>query len=397
MKLFEGVRVLDLSRMLAGPYGTMLLADQGAEVIKIEDPDGGDPMRIMGPPFLADGESAYFLAINRNKKSLALDLHRERGREVFYELVRQADVVWENFRPGIMERLGLAYSKLWSLNQRIIVCSISAYGQEGPYRDWPAFDLAVQAMGGAMSVTGEPGGRPVRMGLPMADLAGGMFGAYAVAGALFRRERTGEGGQIDLSLLDCQVSLLTYIAQYFWTNGRVPGPMGSGHASVVPYQALQTRDGHLIVAIFAEKFWGAFCRAVDHPEWERDLRFAKNRDRVVHRDVLMPLVEAAFRTRTTKDWLERLQALNVPATPILSVDRVLRDPQVTQRSMVVEMSHPLHGKTRTLGTPVKLDGAMGLDVTPPPRLGEHTDQILSQMLKYSNVKIAELRATGAIA
>jgi len=178
MKLFEGIRVLDLSRML-------------------EDPDGGDPMRSMGPPFLPDGESAYFLAINRNKKSLALDLHRERGREVFYELVRQADVVWENFRPGIMERLGLAYSKLWSLNQRIIVCSISAYGQEGPYRDWPAFDLALQAMGGAMSVTGEPNGRPVRMGLPMADLAGGMFGAFAVAGALFRRERTGEGGQID--------------------------------------------------------------------------------------------------------------------------------------------------------------------------------------------------------
>src|SRR5439155_471071 len=189
---------------------------------------------------------------------------------------------------------------------------ISAYGQEGPYRDWPAFDLALQAMGGAMSVTGEPGGRPVRMGVPMADLAGGLFGAFAVAGALCRRERTGEGGHVDLSLLDCQVSLLTYIAQYFWTNGRVPTPLGSGHASVVPYSALQTRDGHLIVAIFAEKFWGLFCRAVDHPEWERDLRFATNRDRVLHRDVLMPLVEAAFRTRTTTDWLARLQAHNVP-------------------------------------------------------------------------------------
>jgi crotonobetainyl-CoA:carnitine CoA-transferase CaiB-like acyl-CoA transferase len=397
MKLFEGVRVLDLSRMLAGPYGSMLLADMGAEVVKIEDPDGGDPMRMMGPPFLPDGESAYFLAINRNKKSLALDLSRDRGRDVLYDLVRQADVVWENFRPGIMERLGLAYSKLYSLNQRIIVCSISAYGQEGPYRDWPAFDLALQAMGGAMSVTGEAGGRPVRMGLPMADLAGGMFGAFAVAGTLFRRERTGEGGHIDLSLLDCQVSLLTYIAQYFWTNGRIPTPLGSGHASVVPYSALQTRDGHLIVAIFAEKFWGAFCRAVEHPEWERDLRFASNRDRVVHRDVLMPLVEAAFRTRTTSDWLQRLQGLGVPATPILSVDRVLSDQQVLQRGMVVEMDHPLYGKTRTLGTPIKLDGAMGLAVAPAPRLGEHTNEILTAMLKYSNVKVAELRATGAIA
>jgi crotonobetainyl-CoA:carnitine CoA-transferase CaiB-like acyl-CoA transferase len=322
---------------------------------------------------------------------------RERGREVLYDLVRQADVIWENFRPGIMDRLGLSYAKLYSLNQRIIVCNISAYGQEGPYREWPAFDLALQAMGGAMSVTGEPGGRPVRMGLPMADLAGGLFGAFAVAGALFRRERTGEGGQIDLSLLDCQVSLLTYIAQYFWTNGRVPTPLGSGHASVVPYSALHTRDGNLIVAIFAEKFWGAFCRAVEHPEWERDLRFATNRDRVLHRDVLMPLVEAAFRTRTTADWLERLQKLNVPATPILTVDRVLSDPQVIQRGMVVSMDHPLYGKTKTLGTPVKMDGAMGLEVTPAPRLGQQTTEILTEMLKYSNVKITELRATGAIA
>jgi crotonobetainyl-CoA:carnitine CoA-transferase CaiB-like acyl-CoA transferase len=231
----------------------------------------------------------------------------------------------------------------------------------------------------------------------MADLAGGMFGAFSIAGALFRRERTGEGAHIDLSLLDCQVSLLTYIAQYFWTNGRVPTPLGSGHASVVPYSALQTRDGHLIVAIFAEKFWPLFCRAVEHPEWERDLRFATNRDRVLHRDVLMPLVEAAFRTRTTREWLERLQSANVPATPILSVDRVLADPQVLQRGMVVELNHPRHGKTQTLGTPVKIDGAMGLDVAPPPRLGEHTNDILSRVLKYSNVKIAELHATGAIA
>jgi crotonobetainyl-CoA:carnitine CoA-transferase CaiB-like acyl-CoA transferase len=252
-------------------------------------------------------------------------------------------------------------------------------------------------MGGAMSVTGEAGGRPVRMGLPMADLAGGMFGAFSIAGALFRRERTGEGAHIDLSLLDCQVSLLTYIAQYFWTNGRVPIPLGSGHASVVPYSALQTRDGHLIVAIFAEKFWPLFCRAVEHPEWERDLRFATNRDRVLHRDVLMPLVEAAFRTRTTREWLERLQGANVPATPILSVDRVLSDPQVLQRGMVVEMNHPRHGKTQTLGSPVKIDGALGLEVTPPPRLGEHTNDILSRVLKYTNVKIAELHATGAIA
>jgi len=396
VKLFEGVRVLDLSRMLAGPYGSMLLADLGAEVIKIEDPDGGDPMRVMGPPFLPDGESAYFLAINRNKKSVALDLSRDAGREVFHDLVRRADVVWENFRPGVMERLGCAYSKLWSLNQRVIVCSISAYGQDGPYRDWPAFDLALQAMGGAMSLTGEPGRAPVRMGLPMGDLTGGIVGAFAVAAALFRRERTGEGTYIDLSLLDCQVSLLTYIAQYFWTNGRVPGPLGSGHASVVPYQALATRDGHLIVAVFAEKFWSGFCRAVEHPEWEHDLRFRTNRDRVANRDVLAPLVEAAFTRRPTDDWLGRLQAEGVPCAPIRSVDRVLADPQVRQRGMVVEMAHPLHGKLPALGTPVKVDGAMGLEAAPPPRLGEHTDAVLGGLLEYDAARLAGLRASGVV-
>ena len=397
MKLFAGVRVLDLSRMLAGPYGSMLLADMGAEVIKIEDPDGGDPMRVMGPPFLADGESAYFLAINRSKKSVALDLTRDAGREVFYDLVRRADVVWENFRPGVMERLGCAYSKLWSLNQRVILCSISAYGQEGPYRDWPAFDLALQAMGGAMSITGEPGRAPVRMGLPMGDLTGGIFGAFAVAGALFRRERTGEGAHLDLSLLDCQVSLLTYIAQYFWTNGRVPGPLGSSHASVVPYQALATRDGHLVVAVFAEKFWSGFCRVVEHPEWERDLRFGTNRDRVANRGVLVPLIEAAFRRRTTDDWLARLGAEGVPGAPIRTVDRVLADPQVRQRGMVVETAHPVHGKLPALGTPVKVDGAMGLETAPPPTLGEHTEAVLGGVLEYSAARIAELRAAGVVA
>jgi crotonobetainyl-CoA:carnitine CoA-transferase CaiB-like acyl-CoA transferase len=397
VRLLEGVRVLDLSRMLAGPYGSMLLADMGAEVIKIEDPDGGDPMRGMGPPFLPDGESAYFLAINRNKKSVALDLTREAGREVFFDLVRSADVVWENFRPGVMARLGCDHARLRRLNSRVVVCSISAYGQEGPYRDWPAFDLALQAMGGAMSLTGEPGGRPVRMGLPMGDLAGGMFGAFAVAGALFRREVTGEGAYLDLSLLDCQVSLLTYLAQYFWTDGRVPGPQGSGHASVVPYQAVATRDGYLIVAVFAEKFWRGFCVAVERPQWEHDPRFATNVDRVANREALIPMVEEVFRGRTTAEWLDRLQAQGVPVAPILTVDRVLGDPQVLEREMVVRMDHPRHGRLPTLGTPIKVDGRLGVDVEPPPRLGEHTDQVLRELLKYSGSRIAALRDAGVIA
>jgi crotonobetainyl-CoA:carnitine CoA-transferase CaiB-like acyl-CoA transferase len=396
VKLFDGVRVLDLSRMLAGPYGSMLLGDQGAEVIKIEEPDGGDPMRVMGPPFLPDGESAYFLAVNRNKKSLALDLTTDAGRRVFHDLVAHADVVWENFRPGVMARLGCDYPVLAALNPGLVMCSISAYGQDGPYRDWPAFDLALQAMGGAMSLTGEKGRDPVRMGLPIGDLAGGMFGAFAVAGALFRRARTGRGAHVDLSLLDCQVSLLSYLAQYFWADGTVPGPLGSAHASVVPYQALATQDGHLIVAIFAEKFWTGFCRAIERSEWANDPRFHTNRERVAHRDTLMPLVEERFTERTTEDWLARLRAEGVPAAPIQSVDRVLSDPQVRHRRMVVELAHPAHGALPTLGTPIKLAGERDLAVTVAPGLGQHTDEILTEVLEYSGECVAALRQQGVV-
>ena len=396
MKLFAGVRVLDLSRMLAGPYGSMLLADLGAEVIKIEDPDGGDPMRTMGPPYLPDGESAYFLAINRNKKSVVIDLTRADGRDVFLDLVRHADVVWENFRPGVLGKLGCDYPALSTVNPRLVMCSISAYGQEGPYRDRPAFDLALQAMGGAMSVTGEPGQAPVRMGLPMGDLAGGMFGAFAVAGALFRRATTGMGAHIDLSLLDAQVSLLSYMAQYFWTDGQVPPRLGSAHVSVVPYGSLATRDGHLIVAVF-EKFWPGFCRAAGLAEWERDPRFAGNRERVANRAALMPLIEAAFRERTTDDWLERLREQGVPAAPIQSVDQVLADPQVKQRQMVVDVRHPTLGTLPTLGTPIKVDGEMGLDVVASPALGQHTDEVLRSLLGYPPARIAALRDEGGIA
>jgi glutaryl-CoA transferase len=396
VKLFEGVLVLDLSRMLAGPYGSMLLADMGAEVLKIEERGEGDPMRAMGPPFLPDGESAYFLAINRNKKSLALDLAKPAGRDVFLDLVAQSDVVWENFRPGVMDRLGLGYAALSAVNPRLVMCSLSAYGQDGPYRDWPAFDLALQAMGGAMSMTGEPGGQPVRMGLPMGDLAGGLFGALSVAGALLRRIRTGRGAHVDLSLLDCQVSLLSYLAQYFWTDGVVPQPMGSAHVSVVPYGTLATQDGHLIVAVF-ERFWPAFCRAAGHPEWTSDPRFAANADRVANRAALMPLIERALAERTTNDWLDRLHDAGVPAAPIQTVDRVLSDPQICHRGMVVALEHERLGRLSTLGTPIKVDGASEFTPTPPPRLGQHTDDVLATLLKYPGARIDALRREGVIA
>jgi crotonobetainyl-CoA:carnitine CoA-transferase CaiB-like acyl-CoA transferase len=396
--LLAGVRVLDLSRMLAGPYGSMLLADLGAEVIKIEEPRGGDPMRGMGPPFLGpDRESAYFLSINRNKKSVALDLEQPEGQGVLHDLCRVADVVWENFRPGVMARLGCAPEALRRLNPRLIVCSISAFGQQGPYREWPAFDLALQAMGGGMSLTGEAGRPPARMGLPMGDLAGGMFGALAVASALYRRAETGEGAHFDLALLDCQVSLLTYVAQYYWADGRVPGRVGSGHASVVPYQAFPTRDGHVVVAVFAEKFWGAFCRAIDRPELGADPRYDSNAKRVERRDELVPVLETVFPQRTTREWLVRLQAEGVPAAPINTVDQVVGDPQVLLRDMVVSLEHPGLGTLPTLGTPIKLVGAPPFRPSPPPGLGEHTEPVLQGLLGYSAGRIAELRARRVIA
>jgi crotonobetainyl-CoA:carnitine CoA-transferase CaiB-like acyl-CoA transferase len=397
--LLAGVRVLDLSRMLAGPYGSMLLADLGAEVIKIEEPRGGDPMRVMGPPFLdpAGRESAYFLSINRNKRSVALDLERPEGRVAFHDLCRVADVVWENFRPGVMARLGSAPGTLHALNPRLVVCSISAFGQEGPYRDWPAFDLALQAMGGGMSLTGEAGRPPVRMGLPMGDLAGGLFGALAVTAALLRRAETGEGAVIDLSLLDCQVSLLTYVAQYFWADGRVPGPVGSGHASVVPYQAFASRDGFLVVAVFAEKFWSGFCRAIERPDLATDPRFDTNLRRVAARADLLARLEAIFPGRTTGEWLARLHAEGVPAAPINRVDQVLADPQVRLREMVVGLPHPRLGPVETLGTPIRPAGAPPFRPAPPPVLGEHTDAVLRDLLGYPPERIAALRQAGVVA
>src|SRR5262245_31515366 len=366
--------------MLAGPYGSMLLADLGAEVIKIEEPGGGDPMRAMGPPFLGpDRESAYFLSINRNKRSVALDLERPEGQAVFHDLCRVADVVWENFRPGIMARLGCAPETLRQLNPRLVICSISAFGQEGPYREWPAFDLALQAMGGGMSLTGEAGRPPARMGLPMGDLAGGMFGALAVTSALFRRAQTGEGAYFDLSLLDCQVSLLTYVAQYFWADGRIPGRVGSGHASVVPYQAFATRDGHVVVAVFAEKFWLGFCRAIDRQELAGDPRFDSNPKRVERREELIPMLETLFPVRTTAEWLDRLQREGVPAAPINTVDKVVQDPQVLFRDMVVALEHPTLGTLKTLGTPVRLEGAPFRPAS-APALGQHTEPVLRELL-----------------
>ena len=397
-----GIRVLDLSRMLAGPYGSMLLADMGAEVIKVEDPDGGDPIREMGPPFV-EGESAYFLAINRNKKSVSLDLKQDRGRELFLELVRASDVVYDNFRPGVTRRLGIDHDRLVEVRPGLVTCSVSAFGQDGPYRDLPAFDVILQAMGGGMSITGEPGRPPVRMGIPIGDLAGGMFAALAISAALFRRERTGEGQHIDLGLLDAQVSLLTYVAQYTLTDGRVPEPIGTAHQSVVPYQAFATADGFLVVAVFTDRFWPPFCEALELPELVS--RYPRNTDRHAAREELVRILEQRFTERTTDEWFDVLREAGVPCGPVNTVDQVLADPHVLHREMVVDAArpHPVAGEHRLVGNPIKVgpaqrDGPTGVSdrFDPAPLLGEHNDEVYGGLLGLDTSELGRLRTQGVV-
>ncbi len=380
--------------MLSGPYASLILADMGAEVIKIEDPGEGDRIRQM-PPYFIGGFSAYFISVNRNKKSATIDLKKKEGREVFYDLVRRSDVVLDNLRPGVLERLGADYESLRRVKPDIVHVSITSYGYEGPYRDYPAFDLIIQAVGGAMSVTGEPGGAPVRMGIPMGDLAGAVFAANAVTAALWRREKTGLGSRVDVSLLDALVSMHTYVAQYLFAGSPVPSPSGSGHQSVVPYRAFRTSDGWIVVAVFAEKFWSLFCKVLGIEGIERDTRFATNADRCRNRDELNLILEKIFETKPTEEWLRALADAGVPSAPIQTLDKVLSDPQILLRRMVAELEIPGHGKIKTLGNPVKVLGEEER-LRPPPRLGEHTEELLIGLLGYTRERVEGLRARGAI-
>lgn len=391
----SGVRIIDLSRMLAGPYGAMLLGDLGAEVIKVEKPGSGDETRGMGQHH-KDGESAYFISINRSKKSLSLDLTHDKGRQVIYDLVKVCDVVFDNYRPGALEKLGCDYETLKSINPRIISCSISAFGHTGPYKDMPAYDLILQAMGGAMSITGEPGRPPVRMGIPMGDLAGGMFAAYAVAAALYARGKTGLGQKIDVSLLDCQVSLLTYVAQYYLFSGEIPKPIGSGHQSVVPYGAFKTKDIYIVISIFVEKFWVKLCKVLGDEALASDPRFDTHLKRHQNRDQLIPILEELFQKKGGYEWLELLNEEGIPAGPINTVDRVLSDPQVLARHMVVDIDHPKCGPIKMVGNPIKMSGSDDKGYEASPTLGQHTQEILSDLLGYSKAKIEELRKEGVI-
>ncbi len=385
--LLEGVRILDVSRVLTGPYCSMMLADLGADVIKIELPGRGDDTRAWGPPFLG-GESAYFLSINRNKRSVTVDLKTERGRKIVHELAARSDVLLENFAPGVADRLGLGYGAIRAINERIVYCSISGFGQDGPYRDHPAYDIILQGMGGLQGITGEPDRPPVRIGVAVADIAGGMFAAFAIAAALAHRGRTGEGERIDVSLLDSQLAWLTYMAANFFATGRDPERQGSRHPTIVPYQAFATQDGYLNVAVGNDDIFRRFCEALGRPELATDPRFATNPARVEHRGELEPLLDALFATRTTVEWARLLNEHEVPAGPVYRISEIAKDAQVVARKEVLELRHPTAGTVRQFGPAFRSTHERG-DHTPAPLLGEHTDEVLAE-LGYSAESIEQL-------
>lgn len=390
----DDITVLDLSRVLVGPFCSMLLADMGADVIKVEEPGVGDETRSWGPPFVG-GEATYFLSVNRNKRSITVNLRAEAGRQIVYRLAGRADVVLENFRPGVARKLGVDYDALRAKNPRLIYTAFSAFGQTGPYAERPGYDLVLQAMGGIMSLTGYPDRPPVKMGVAISDLAAGMFAAYAVASALYVRARTGRGQYIDVALLDGQIALLSAWASSYFATGQVPGRYGSGHPQIVPYQAFPTRTFEIILCVTNEKFWRLLCDLLELGHLKDDPRYRTNPDRVRNRDRLLPILEARFLSRPGEEWLERLQAAGIPCAPINTVDRALGDPQVRARGMVVEVDHPTAGRLALPGPPYKLSETPATVRAAPPLLGQHTDEVLAE-LGYAPDEIRTLRQTGAV-
>jgi CoA:oxalate CoA-transferase len=391
----EGIRVLDLTHVLAGPFCTQILGDLGAEVIKIERPGVGDPTRRM-PPHTMKDQSLYFMALNRNKKSLTLDLKSSEGREIFYGLTRKADVVMNNFTPGTMEKLGLGYVDLKKINPKIVWASVTGYGQTGPYRERPSYDIIVQAMGGAMSYTGEPGKPPVRCGIPIGDLGGAVFAVIGILSALVSRSMTGEGRMVDISMLDVQLALHTYRAKYYFVAGEVPQPVGTAHVSNVPLRAYRTKDSALVIEAYIDHFFRNLCKNMDMEKLADDPRFSTRASRLKNREELDRLLEEAFLKKTTDEWLDLFVKLEVPSGPINTVDKAVADPQVLSRDMVVEIDSPHVGKTKDVGSPVKVSGVDRVRYVYPPALGEHTEQILKTLLGYSADKIAGLKSQKVI-
>jgi formyl-CoA transferase len=390
-----GVRVVDLTRVMTGPYCTMMLADMGAEVIKVEQPGKGDDTRAWGPPFSA-GEANYYLSVNRNKRSIALDLKSEGGKAILWKMIETADVVVENFSPGTIGRLGFDYDAVAARRPEIVYCSISGFGQTGPGRNWTAYDLILQGMSGIMSLTGQEDGPPTRVGIPIADMTSGMFAAYATVAALYRKANGGGGEFIDASLLGAQVSMLTYYTVNYHMNGIVARRVGNRHPTIAPYDTYPTADGFICLAIGNDALWGRFCGVMGWPELANDPRYARNQDRVARYQELTAMITAKFATMTTAELLAALGAVNVPCGPISSIDEVFANSQTQHERLARTVEHPTIGPLTVPGMPYHLRTA-DLEVNlPPPLLGEHTDTILTE-LGFDEAAIDTLRASGAVA
>lgn len=390
-----GLRILDLSRVLAGPYCTMLLSDLGAEVIKVERPGTGDDSRAWGPPFAA-GESAYYLCANRNKKSITVNLKSATGQEIIRRLAGLSDVLVENFKVGELTELGLGYDQLKMLNPALVYCSITGYGQTGPDSELPGYDFIIQGRGGVMSITGEPDGEPMKVGVAIVDVTAGLFAANAIQAALFARVRTGRGQVIDISLLDSQVAWLANVASNYLVSGQRSGRFGNGHPTIVPYQSFRARDGFFCLAVGNDGQWQRLCRMLGHPELAVDPHFATNPARVQHRNELIAVLQEIFLTQDTAFWLREITVAGIPCGPVQTIDQVFADPQVLARDMLWTVPHPTAGEVRLTGSPLKLSETPVTCRAHPPLLGEHTDEILTSLLNYSGEEVARLRAEGVV-
>jgi crotonobetainyl-CoA:carnitine CoA-transferase CaiB-like acyl-CoA transferase len=395
MRPLDGVLVIDLTRVLSGPYCTMQLADLGARVVKVEQPGRGDDTREWGPPFVA-GESAYFLSVNRNKESVTLDLKHEASRRVLDALLQRADVLVENFRPGAMARLGLGYDAIAPRFPRLVYCSISGFGHTGPRSREAGYDAVMQAEGGLMSVTGAADGPPFRLGVAIADIATGLFAAQGILAALFARERTGRGQHVDVAMLDSVAALLTYQAGIFFATGAAPPRMGNRHPTIVPYETFTAADGEFVLAVGNDDQFRRMCTVLGLSDVATDPRFSSNANRVANYAALKSALDSAFSRRTRQDLLDALMSVGVPCGGVRSVAEALGDPQIAARAMIASLHHRSAGDVRVLGTPVKLSETQADVRTPPPVLGEHTDAILRNDVGLSEEDIRQLREAGAI-
>jgi formyl-CoA transferase/CoA:oxalate CoA-transferase len=392
MTPLDGITVLDLTRVLSGPYCTMMLGDLGARVIKVEQPGKGDDTRAWGPPFL-DRESAYFLSINRNKESVTLDFKKPSGRSVLDRLLGKCDVLVENFRPGTLDKLGLDYASLKERYPRLVYCSISGFGHTGPRRKEAGYDAVMQGEGGLMSITGNADGPAFRLGVAIADIVTGMFAAQGVTSALFARERTGLGQNVDIAMLDSVVALLTYQAGIYFATGSVPARLGNRHPTIVPYETFRAADGDFVLAVGNDDQWRRFCTVAGLPDEER---FATNRQRVIHYATLKPLLDQRLAEEPRQHWIDRLKAAGVPCGSVRDLHEVFTDPQVIERGMLAELEHSVLGVLKQVGSPLKFSETPGSLRLPPPVLGQHTDAILGRDLGFTADEIAAMRSEGTV-